>query len=82
VLTPRHFWPCLWNSIFLREEKAVVGSHHDIVAVEAIDGVADDIVIENKEPDLDIQQRVKYVHFSGVLGDGRSGFFPTTANDS
>jgi hypothetical protein len=34
------------------------------------------IVLENKEPPADLQQRMHYEHFSGVAGLGRKGFYP------
>ncbi len=34
------------------------------------------IILENKEPSKEIQEKVKYYRFTGVKGIPRSGFFP------
>ena len=36
------------------------------------------IVIENKEPDTETQEKVNYVHFSGSAEIGRAGFYPVS----
>ena len=38
------------------------------------------IILNNKEPPADIKDQIKYIHFSGEKGIGRSGFFPETSS--
>lgn len=33
------------------------------------------IILENKEPGINLSQKIKYIHFSGQTGVGRNGFF-------
>jgi hypothetical protein len=33
------------------------------------------IILDNKEPPLELREKINYVHFSGKLGVGRPGFF-------
>ncbi len=39
------------------------------------------IILENKEPDLEIQKNVKYRRFNGVLGDHGCGFIPSEVKE-
>ena len=34
------------------------------------------IIFENEEPPKDLQERITYIHFSRLPGEGRYGFFP------